>query len=96
MTHTRKGKNDSRAGAKETEHSDGLGFRSLCEQVLNRNMRLRVLRGVPPLAGLSEEQLEMVSRGLRIASFKKGQKIIRQGKVRFLIAGAGFLARTEY
>ncbi|CAM9656305.1 unnamed protein product [Pylaiella littoralis] len=59
--------------------------------ILQQNMRLRILKGVPLLSKLTNEELCRVAGALCVQSFDEGDYIIRQGEegARFFIINEG-------
>lgn len=51
------------------------------KDLLDRQMRIRVLRSVPLLKLLSDEDLDILAHSLRVVSFEKKHPIITQGEV---------------
>jgi len=61
------------------------------QDLLEKQMRLRILRSVPLLAVLSDDELSKVARAMRVQMFKSGARIIKEGEQgsRFYIINDG-------
>lgn len=64
--------------------------------VLSRNMRIRILKSVPLLANLTDDELDCIACAMRVQVFEDGEYIIRQGEVgtRFYIINEGEVVCT--
>ena len=52
-----------------------------CQQLMERNLNLRVCKALPLFKNLEDSELEAVADLMEERTFKKGKKIITQGQV---------------
>jgi CRP-like cAMP-binding protein len=77
--------------------SDFLSMFGPLQALLEKQMRLRILKSVPLLAMLSDDELGKVAKAMRVQMFNPGSAIIKEGESgsRFYIINDGVVAVTQ-
>jgi cGMP-dependent protein kinase len=67
------------------------------QELFASRMRIRILRSVPLLSRLTDEQLDRIAQAMRVQTFTDGEYIIREGQqgTRFYIINEGLVRCTQ-